>query len=160
MLSLPEADVSELTGIGKLAWIALPIKSRDGSGSLCGMRLNLSQTLKKLCLGSGGSIAGAISFTCLRDHHSWRGHAWKPLLGLFFAMVCLGAFRWLLRYRAPALQSFKSIHQGDLLTVRYDAKQTEFQSKYKRCWLIWLALMATIFIGALMILLWIRDARH
>ncbi len=66
------------------------------------MRINLSRAFKKLSLGFASAIAGAASFECLHDSHSWH-NIWKPLLGVFFAMVCLGAFRWLLRYRTPAL---------------------------------------------------------
>ena len=78
-------------------------KLKGCSGSLWGMRINVSRAFKKLCLAFVSAIAGAVSFECLHDYRSWQNNIWKPLLGVFLAVVCLGAFRWLLRYRTPAL---------------------------------------------------------
>ena len=73
------------------------------SSKLGGMQTYLSRALTKLALSLGSAIAGAVAVGCLRDYHSWRSNFWEPLLGLLSAVVCLGAFRWFLRYRTPAL---------------------------------------------------------
>ena len=61
------------------------------------------------------------------------------------------------------LYTFKSMQEGDSLEVRYDAtnpKVTEFDARYRRSWRIWWSVMATILVGAFVILLWARATRQ
>lgn len=61
------------------------------------------------------------------------------------------------------LYTFKSMHEGDALSVTYDAsnpKLTEFDVRYARSWRIWWFVMATIFAGALLVILWVTVNRH
>lgn len=59
--------------------------------------------------------------------------------------------------------TFKSMHEGDLLNVKYDAlnpKLTEFEVKYGRTWRIWWFVTATILAGAFLVMLWVTATRH
>ena len=56
------------------------------------------------------------------------------------------------------LYTFRPMHEGDALSVKYDASNpalTEFAIKYKRIWRIWWFVMTTILVSALAVLLWI-----
>ena len=49
------------------------------------------------------SIRGVVAFMCFRDYRSWRDDLWEPFFGLIATVVCIAAFRVLLRFKAPAL---------------------------------------------------------
>jgi hypothetical protein len=61
------------------------------------------------------------------------------------------------------LYTFESMHEGDLLKVKYDVSNPqliEFQAKYKRTWRIWWFVMTTILGGAFLVMLWATAKRH
>jgi len=57
------------------------------------------------------------------------------------------------------LYTFKSMHVGESLIVKYDALNpimTGFKAEYARKWRIWWVLMVAFFVAAFLLLLWIR----
>lgn len=61
------------------------------------------------------------------------------------------------------LYTFKSMHEGDSLNVKYDASNpnlTEFGVKYRRTWRIWWFVMGTILAAAFLVMLWVTTTRR
>ena len=60
------------------------------------------------------------------------------------------------------LYTFKSMHEGQSIDVKYDAANpelTEFKAKYKRTWRIWWSVMVIV-AGAFLVVLWFTGAWH
>lgn len=61
------------------------------------------------------------------------------------------------------LYTFKSMHRGDPLDVKYDPsnpKLTAFEVAYSRTWRLWWIVMGTVLAGALIVMLWITSGLH